>query len=103
MLDLLAVRDLESDLDTSESSADSRKLHKQTKSVSRSIGTSIFTRVGALPNVNSVESSSLELRLKLHIWKNLFLPFEVLVAVEQGKSVHHYLKILSLCCTTIGN
>lgn len=37
-------------------------------------------------------TASLEPRLKLRIQKNLFVPFEVLVAAEQGRSVHHYLK-----------
>lgn len=35
---------------------------------------------------------SLEPRLKLRIQKNLFVPYEVLVAAGQGKSIHHYLK-----------
>lgn len=37
-------------------------------------------------------AASVDPHPKLCIQKKLFVPFEVLVAVEQGKSIHHYLK-----------
>lgn len=91
--ELLAARDSDSDSDTGESSAirASKKLHKKTMSLSGSLGNPLFGG-GGFPSFDPPGTDSIEPRLKLRIQKNLFVPFEVLVAADQNKSVHHYLK-----------
>lgn len=92
--ELLAARDSDTDSDAGESSAirASRKLRKKTMSVSGSMGASLFGGLGSIQAFSPPITSSIDPRLKLRILKNLFVPFEVLVAGDQGKSIHHYLK-----------
>lgn len=92
--ELLAAQDSNSDSDAGEPYAAhaSHILHKQTMSVSGSLGASIFGGLGPMSSFNPPVSSSVDPQLKLRILKNLFIPFKVLVAGYQGKSIHHYLK-----------
>lgn len=92
--DLLAARDSDSDSDGGEPSSAraSRKLRKKTMSLSGSLGASLFSGMGPLSSFSPSSHSQIDPRLKLRILKNLFVPFEVLVAADQGKSVHHYLR-----------
>lgn len=70
-----------------------KKMHKQTMSLFGSAGAaSVFQEVNSVPFFLAPAASSVELHLKLHIQKNLFVPFEVLVEADQGKLIHHYLK-----------
>lgn len=92
--ELLAARDSDTDSDAGEttSARASKRLRKRTMSVSGSLGASIFGGMGTLPAFAAPSATIIDPRLKLRILKNLFVPFEVLVAGDQGKSIHHYLK-----------
>lgn len=70
----------------------SKKLLKPTMSMSGSLGGSIAGNFNSMLILAAPSNSSVDPWLKLHIHKNLFAPFEVLVAADQGKSIHHYLE-----------
>lgn len=95
MEELLATRDSDSDSATGEGSTMrvSKCLHRPTLPVSGSfrataaIGGPLDMNLGSAPAASSVDPCP-----KLHIQKNLFVPFEVLVAAEQGKHIQQCLK-----------
>lgn len=94
--ELLAARDSDSDdSDSGESSTlrASKRLHRPTMSVSGSSGAAA-TLGGNLGMdiISPPTAASVDPHLKLRIQKNLFVPFEVLVAEEQGKPIRQYLK-----------
>lgn len=93
--ELLAVRESDSDSDSGERSIAraSKKLRKPTLPTSGSLGAaSLLGSPDVLSMFNAPAATSVDPRLKLRIQRNLFVPFEVLVAAEQGKPINHYLK-----------
>lgn len=91
--ELLAARDSDSDSGESSVLRASKQLRRPTVSVSGSLGAAA-TLGGNLGMdiLSPLAASSVDPHLKLRIQKNSFVPFEVLVAAEQGKPIRQYLK-----------
>lgn len=68
-------------------------MRKPIASVSGSLGSTLL--MGGAHMLLALAASAatqVDPHLEPRILNNLFVPFEVLVAAEQGKSIHHYLK-----------